>query len=80
MKRITRVSKVPAKKIIEILRRLEIFMIRFEVICLKLLTVMEKSIYEMIRRIFFKFLGLNSSAVGLILDFLTSGFGFVKYC
>ena len=44
MKRFTRVSKVSAEKIIESLRRLENFMIKFEIICLKLLTVMEKTI------------------------------------
>ena len=50
--------------------------------CLSLSTVTERSNLEIIvwSNFFACFLGLNSSVVGLVIDFSTSGLGFVKYC
>ena len=65
------------------LRKLESFMKKVEKSCLNLLTVVEMLRLlknDLVCRILFNLMGLNSSVVELFIGFLTSGLGFVNYC
>ena len=80
--KIVRASKVSIKKNSKNLSRVENFVKRLESICFKLLIRIERSSLEIIRFVekFLKFLGRNSSVIGLFIDFLTSGLSCVQNC
>ena len=70
------------KKIIKSLEIRKSFMRKFEIKFFIMVTVGKRIIQEndSFVEFFFEFLGLNSSVVGLFIDFSTSGLSFLKNC